>query len=108
MPGTDERPHVSVKMRGTEYRGKDCRVLQDIDTMWKWSVEGLERFNEAGADTQGSRAAWPEAGRLRCLFYPTFILHLHRKTPSSFLPGVLLQFRQTIRIRSCAERERSS
>jgi hypothetical protein len=36
------------------------------------------------------------------------VAHQQRKTPGSFLPGVFLEKRQTIRIRSCAERERSS
>src|ERR1700748_907763 len=41
-------------------------------------------------------------------FHPQECAHAGRtrKTPGSFLPGVLLERRQTIEIRSCAERER--
>jgi hypothetical protein len=48
MPGTDERHHGSVKVRGMEYRGKQYSVVQGRDTMWKWSVPALVGQTKSG------------------------------------------------------------
>jgi hypothetical protein len=51
-----------------EYRGKQCRVMQGIDSQWKWSVDGIEGYTEprsmtkSGIDADATRIA-AAAGR---------------------------------------------
>ena len=60
MPGTDEKPHGSVKARGMEYRGKQYSVVQGLDTVWKWSVPtlvGQTKSGKAESHADGVKAA---------------------------------------------------
>jgi hypothetical protein len=38
-----------------EYRGKQYRVILCIDSLWKWSVDGIEGYTKSG--TAPSHAA---------------------------------------------------
>ena len=31
-----------------EYRGKEYSVILGIDTLWKWSVDGIEGYTKSG------------------------------------------------------------
>jgi hypothetical protein len=31
-----------------EYRGKQYRVILGIDSLWKWSVDGIEGYTKSG------------------------------------------------------------
>jgi hypothetical protein len=63
MPGTDEKPHGSVKARGMEYRGKQYSVVMGIDGLWKWSVTSLSARPNLARKCTTPLESKPRSGR---------------------------------------------
>jgi hypothetical protein len=54
-------PAGSVKVRSMEYQGKQYSVVQGLDGMWKWSVEGL--VGQTKSSKEVNHAAGVKAAR---------------------------------------------